>query len=61
MLGFKSFWAAHCTIADMEVMHAIREGQLATIGDARQAPAERFYALAAWITGSAKLIPEVIH
>jgi putative transposase len=29
-LGFKSFWAARCTIAGMEVMHAIRKGQLAT-------------------------------
>ena len=25
-LGFKSFWAARCTIAGMEVMHAIRTG-----------------------------------
>src|SRR5687768_2899663 len=30
MLGFKSFWAACCTIAGMEVMHAIRKGQLLT-------------------------------
>src|ERR687889_397879 len=30
MLGFKSFWAACCTIAGVEVMHAIRKGQLAT-------------------------------
>ena len=28
MLGFKSFWAARCTIAGIEVMHAIRKGQL---------------------------------
>src|SRR5499426_735952 len=28
MLGFKSFWAARCTIAEIEVMHAIRKGQL---------------------------------
>ena len=26
MLGFKSFWAARCTIAGIEVMHAIRKG-----------------------------------
>src|SRR5919108_4543842 len=32
MLGFKSFWAARCTIAGMEVMHAIRKGQLMTPG-----------------------------
>jgi len=25
-LGFKSFWAARCTIAGIEVMHAIRKG-----------------------------------
>src|SRR5262245_45345973 len=28
MLGFKSFWAARCTIAGIEIMHAIRKGQL---------------------------------
>jgi putative transposase len=50
MLGFKSFWAARCTIAGMEVMHAIRKGQLETTRPASQAPAEQFYALAAWIT-----------
>ena len=47
MLGFKSFWAARCTIAGIEVMHAIRKGQLATPGTAPQTPAEQFYALAA--------------
>ena len=47
MLGFKSFWAARCTIAGMEVMHAIRKGQLATAGTGPQTPAEQFYALAA--------------
>jgi len=26
MLGFKSFWAARCTIAGMEVIHALRKG-----------------------------------
>jgi putative transposase len=45
MLGFKSFWAACCTIAGIEVMHAIRKGQLATPENARQTPAEQFYAL----------------
>ena len=47
MLGFKSFWAACCTIAGMEVMHAIRKGQLTSTGHAPQTPAEQFYALAA--------------
>jgi putative transposase len=47
MLGFKSFWAARCTIAGIEVMHAIRKGQLGATGTEPQTPAERFYALAA--------------
>jgi len=47
MLGFKSFWSARCTIAGIEVMHAIRKGQLATLESASQTPAEQFYALAA--------------
>jgi len=47
MLGFKSFWAARCTIAGIEVMHAIRKGQLLTPGNTPQTSAEQFYALAA--------------
>ena len=47
MLGFKSFWSARCTIAGIEVMHAIRKGQLATAGDRPRTPAKQFYALAA--------------
>jgi transposase-like protein len=47
MLGFKSSWAACCTIAGMEVMHAIRKGQLTSTGNGPQTPAEQFYALAA--------------
>jgi putative transposase len=47
MLGFKSFWAARCTIAGIEVMHALRKGQLATTGTLSGTPAEQFYALAA--------------
>ena len=46
-LGFKSFWAACCTIAGIEVMHAVRKGQLTTGGDRPRTPAEQFYALAA--------------
>ena len=47
MLGFKSFWAARCTISGMEVMHAIRKGQLASTGEECPTPAEQFYSLAA--------------
>ncbi len=47
MLGFKSFWAARCTIAGIETMHAIRKGQLLTTESEPQTPAEQFYALAA--------------
>jgi transposase-like protein len=47
MLGFKSFWAARCTIAGIEVMHAIRKRQLGTTGPGPQTPAAQFYALAA--------------
>lgn len=47
MLGWKSFWAARCTIAGIEVMHAIRKGQLPIPEHAPQTPAEQFYALAA--------------
>ena len=45
--GFTSLWAACGTVAGIEVMHAIRKGQLATTANARQTPAEQFYALAA--------------
>jgi putative transposase len=47
MLGFKSFWSARCTIAGIEVMHAIRKRPLVTIDAKSQTPAEQFYALAA--------------
>ena len=47
MLGFKSLGAAGCTIAGIEIMHAIRKGQLATSGMLSHTPAEQFYALAA--------------
>ena len=46
-LGFKSFWAACCTIVGMEVRPAIRKGQLRTPGHSRPTPAEQFYSLAA--------------
>jgi putative transposase len=47
MLGFKSFWAARCTIAGIEVRHALRKGQLVNTGEEHQTPAEQFYSLAA--------------
>ena len=47
MLGFKSYWAACCTIAGIEVMHAIRKGQMVNTGEVNQTPAEQFYSLAA--------------
>ena len=47
MLGFKSFWAACCTSAGMEVMHAIRKGQLTSTENGPQTPVEQFYTLAA--------------
>jgi putative transposase len=47
MLGCKSFWSARCTIAGIEVMHAIRKGHLMNTGNSPQTPGERFYALSA--------------
>jgi putative transposase len=47
MLGFKSFWTARCTIAGIEVMHAIRKKQVFTPENAPPTPAEQFYALVA--------------
>ena len=40
MLGFKSFWAARCTLAGSAGMHAIRKEQLVTTGTVPQTPAE---------------------
>jgi hypothetical protein len=42
-----SAWAARCTIAGIEVMHAIRKGQFVTSSAKSQTPAELFYSLAA--------------
>ena len=42
MLGFTSFWAARCTLAGIEVMPAIRKGQLANRGEEYQTLAEQF-------------------
>ena len=49
-LGFKSFWTARCTIAGIEVRHAIRKGQWLTQENTPATPAEYFSALAAQIT-----------
>src|SRR5262245_46379563 len=46
-LGFKSFWAACCTIAGVEMMHALRKGQLTGTDNTPQTPAEQYYAVAA--------------
>ena len=42
MLGCKSFWAARCTIAGIEVRHALRKGQLASVGEEYPTPAKEF-------------------
>jgi len=47
LLGFTSFWSARCMIAGIEVMHAVRKGQLPTTGDVCHTSAEQFYALTA--------------
>ena len=47
MRGFKSFEAAYCMIAGMEVRHVIRKGQLAYTIKASHTSAEQFYSLAA--------------
>ena len=48
MLGFKSFDAAQCTLAGVELMHMIKKRQmLVEAGDEGLTAAEQFYALAA--------------
>jgi len=44
MLAFKSFRSAVATLADIDLMHMIRKGQLRTAGELR--PAQQFYSLA---------------
>ena len=46
MLGFKSFNAAKCVLAGIELMHMIRKGQLMMKGCEKMSFAEQFYALA---------------
>jgi transposase-like protein len=47
MLGFKSFDAAQCTLAGIELMHMLRKGQIEEGGERGLTPAQQFYALAA--------------
>ena len=48
MLGFKSFDAAQCTLAGVELMHMIKKRQLVVeVGNEGLTAAEQFYALAA--------------
>jgi putative transposase len=47
MVGFTSVGAARGTIAGIEVMPAIRKGQLAHTRGESHTPAEQFYSLAA--------------
>jgi putative transposase len=47
MLGFKSFDAAQCTLAGIELMHMLRKGQLEEGVEQGLTPAAQFYALAA--------------
>jgi transposase-like protein len=47
MLGFKNFYAAHRTLAGIEVMAMIKKGQMKTSEGNKKSPAEMFYALAA--------------
>ena len=46
MLNFKSFRAAHCMLAGVELMHMIRKGQFAINGTDAMPLADQFYALA---------------
>ena len=46
MLNFKSFQAAKCVLAGIELMHMIRKGQLMMKGWNERSFADQFYALA---------------
>jgi transposase-like protein len=49
MLNFKSFQAAKCVLAGIELMHMIRKGQLKMEGCSEMSFADQFYALAGQI------------
>ena len=46
MLNFKSFGAARCVLADIELMHMIRKGQCMIKDGYVMSFADQFYALA---------------
>ena len=46
MLGFKSFHAAKCVLAGIELMHMIRKGQFTMKGYEKMSFTEQFYAMA---------------
>ena len=46
MLNFKSFRAAKCVLAGIELMHMIRKGQLMMEDCVEMSFADQFYALA---------------
>jgi putative transposase len=47
LLGFKSFEAAQCTLAGIELMHMLKKKQLVVkAGEQSLTAAEQFYALA---------------
>ena len=46
MLNFKSFRAAHCVLAGVELMHMIRKGEFAINGTDMILFGDQFYALA---------------
>ena len=49
MLNFKSFRAAKCVLAGIELIHMIRNGQLLLEGCIKLSFADQFYALAGQI------------
>ena len=57
MLGFQSFDAAQCPLVGIELMHMLRQGQLADGVEQGLTPAEQFYALASY----SPRLPEPTH
>jgi putative transposase len=49
MLNFKSFRAAGCVLAGVELMHMIRKGQFTINGADAMSFADQFYALTAQV------------
>jgi putative transposase len=47
MLGFKSFDAAQYALAEIELMHMLRKGQIEEGVEQGLTPAQQFYSLAA--------------